>query len=140
MRLVDVNVLVNASREDAPHHRPCHARVERIVSENEPIGLSDIVLSGFMRIVTHPRVFHPPTTFAEAATFADTILTQPHCHRIVPGSRHWDIFKDLCHKTEAKGTLVMDAYLAALAIESNAEWISLDRDFSRFPGLRWTTP
>lgn len=106
----------------------------------EPLGLSDVVVSGFMRIATHPRVFHPPSTFAEAAAFADTIRNQPSFQHVGPGSRHWEIFKDLCRKTEAKGVLVMDAYLAALAIEANAEWITLDRDFSRFPGLRWTTP
>jgi hypothetical protein len=59
---------------------------------------------------------------------------------VTPGSRHWTLFLDLCRKAGAKGNLVSDAYHAALAIESGCEWITTDRDFARFPGLRWRTP
>ncbi len=57
-----------------------------------------------------------------------------------PGPRHWEIFVRLCRAVRVKGNLVQDAYLAALAIESGSEWITTDRDYSRFPGLRWRHP
>jgi predicted nucleic acid-binding protein len=72
--------------------------------------------------------------------FTDRMRNQPNCVPIAPGARHWDIFTSLCRSAGAKGNLVPDAYLAALAIESGSEWITTDRDFSRFPGLRWRHP
>jgi uncharacterized protein len=75
-----------------------------------------------------------------ALTFAAELREQPNCVIISPGPRHWDIFVDLCQKVNARGNLVPDAYLAALAIESGSEWITTDRDYARFPGLRWRHP
>ncbi len=57
-----------------------------------------------------------------------------------PGSRHWQIFSDLCRGLQARDKLVADAYQAALAIELGAEWVSTDSDFAKFPGLRWLNP
>jgi len=91
-------------------------------------------------VVTHPRVFDPPDLVAAALAFADAVRSQPGAIPVTPGDRHWAIFADLCRATEARGNLVPDAYLAALAIESGAEFITADRDFSRFPGLRWRHP
>jgi uncharacterized protein len=90
--------------------------------------------------VTHPRVFNAPTTVAEALTFVDAIRDAPNAVPVEPGSRHWDLFERLCVDAGAKGNLVADAYLAALSIESGCEWITTDRDFARFPGLRWRRP
>ena len=59
---------------------------------------------------------------------------------VVAGPRHWQIFADLCERTDAGGNRVDAAYLAALAIESGCEWITSDRDYGRFPGLRWRHP
>ncbi len=98
------------------------------------------MLSGFVRVVTHPRVFDPPDTVAAALAFADAVRSQPGVVMVAPGERHWAIFANLCRLTEARGNLVPDAYLAALAIETGAEFITADRDFSRFPGLRWRHP
>ena len=110
------------------------------VTSDEPIGLSDLVLSGFVRVATHPRIFDPPAPVDEALGFADALRSQPNTVGIAPGPRHWDIFGRLCREAGAKGNLVPDAYLAALAVESGSEWITTDRDFSRFPGLRWRHP
>lgn len=103
-------------------------------------GLSELVLSSFVRIVTHARVFPLPTPVADALGEADNLRAQPNCVLISPGPAHWEIFAGLCRKVDTKGNLVADAYLAALAIESGSEWITTDRDFSRFPGLRWRHP
>jgi uncharacterized protein len=72
--------------------------------------------------------------------FTAALRTRPNCVPIVPGPRHWDLFVSLCHRANARGNLVRDAYLAALAIESGSEWITTDRGFARYPGLRWRHP
>lgn len=110
------------------------------VGSDEPVGLSEFVLSGFVRVATHPRVFSPPAPIERALEFANALRAQPNAVVVSPGARHWEIFERLCLGAGAKGNLVADAYLAALAIESGSEWITTDRDFSRFPGLRWRHP
>jgi toxin-antitoxin system PIN domain toxin len=97
-------------------------------------------LSGFVRVATHPRIFDPPASTSAALAFADALRSQPNAVLVAPGSRHWEVFGRLCRAAGAKGNLVPDAYLAALAIESGSEWITTDRDFSRFAGLRWRHP
>jgi uncharacterized protein len=138
--LPDVNVLVYAYREDAPRHRAYRDWLEDTVNGDEAYGLADIVLSGLLRVVTHGRVFLPPSPVRHALEFAGTLRDHPNCVRVAPGPRHWEIFARLCREAGVKGNLVPDAYLAALAIESGSEWITTDRDYSRFPSLRWRHP
>jgi uncharacterized protein len=107
---------------------------------DEPVGLSDVALSGFLRVVTHPRIFNAPDPIARAMEFVDEMLAHPRAMLVRPGPRHWEIFRRLCIDSGARGNLVPDAYLAALAIESGSEFITTDRDFARFPGLRWRHP
>ncbi len=140
MILLDVNVLVYAFRADSPRHREYHDWLTGRVERREAFGLSEIVLSGALRVLTHPRVFNPPTPIDRAIEFVDALRGQPNCVLIAPGARHWEIFRELCEKASAKGNLVADAYLAALAIEHGCEWITTDRDFARFRGLRWSHP
>jgi toxin-antitoxin system PIN domain toxin len=140
MLLVDVNVLVYAHRADAPDHAAYKAWLEAMIDSEPKFGMSDLVLSGFLRIVTSPRIFISPTPLAIALAYASALRDAPSCVSIAPGPRHWEIFADLCQRAGAKGNLVPDAYLAALAIESGSEWITTDRDFSRFPKLRWRHP
>jgi uncharacterized protein len=103
-------------------------------------GLSDLVLSGFVRVVTHPKVFTKPSSIAKAIEFTEQLRGQPNCVPVFPGPRHWDIFRALCVDGGVRGNLVPDAFLAAMAIESGCEWITTDRDFARFKGLRWRHP
>ena len=140
MQLVDVNVLVYAHREDTPDHRRYRSWLEAWLNSDAAFGTSDLVLSGFVRIVTHPRVFNKPTPTKLALRFVGEIRSRPNCVPVAAGPRHWDIFVRLCEGARVKGNLVPDAYLAALAIESGSEWISSDRDFSRFSGLKWRHP
>jgi len=140
MRLVDVNVLVYAHRLDAVRHQEYADWLRGLLAGQEPYGVSDLVLSGFLRIVTNPKVFKQPTPMDTGLAFAQLLRTQPNCVPVEPGPRHWDIFTGLCRTAAVKGNLVPDAYLAALAIESGSEWVTTDRDFSRFPGLRWRPP
>jgi uncharacterized protein len=140
MRLVDVNVLVYAHRLDAHRHQDYADWLRDLLAGQEPYGVSDLVLGGFLRVVTNPKVFKQPTPMETALGFTELLRTQPNGVPVEPGQRHWDIFTGLCRTAGVKGNLVPDAYLAALAIESGGEWITTDREFSRFPGLRWRHP
>ena len=123
MVLLNVNVLVYAFRPDAQRHEDYAAYVQELARGPSAFGLADIVCSGFVRIVTHPRIFTPPAYAGEALESPEALRTQPNCVVISPGARHWRIFTELCATTNAKGNLVADAYLAALALESGSEWV-----------------
>jgi toxin-antitoxin system PIN domain toxin len=138
--LPDVNVLVYAHREDVAEHKFYLAWLEAVVNGVEAFGLSELVLSGFLRVVTHPMVFRVPSSLKDAMTFTEQLRSQPNAVLIRPGVRHWEIFCRLCNQAGAKGNLIPDAFFAALAIEHGCEWITTDRDFSRFNGLRWRHP
>lgn len=140
MILIDVNVLVYAHREDASEHSRYRDWLQGVLGSDMSYAISELVLSGFVRVVTHPGVFSPPSTLRDALAFSDAVRNQPNCMVIGPGRRHWDIFTRLCLEADVRGNLVPDAYFAALAIESGSEWVTTDRDFARFPGLRWHHP
>jgi toxin-antitoxin system PIN domain toxin len=140
MILLDVNVLVYAYREEAEHHSEYLRFLESALDGVYTVGLSELVLSGTLRILTHPKIFSPPTPLAKAIEFVQTLRNHPNVALISPGDRHWDLFTGLCRSSDARGNLVSDAYHAALAIESGCEWITTDRDFARFPTLRWRHP
>lgn len=111
-----------------------------VLESDSAYGMSDLVLSAFLRIVTHPRIFREPTPLETAFSFVTEVRDRPNCVLISPGERHWEIFTNLCNAVDARGNLISDAYLAAIAIESGTEWITTDRDYARFPGLRWRHP
>ena len=140
MVLLDVNVLIYAHREDAPRHQEHLTWLKALIQSEHPYGLSDLVLSGFLRIVTHPSVFNPPSSMDKALAFTQELRDQPNCTIINPGPRHWEIFSRFCRTSSIKGNLVPDAFLAALVIESGSEWVTTDRDYHRFPGLRVRHP
>jgi uncharacterized protein len=138
--LPDVNILVHAFRSDTPDHPLCRAWLENVVNGDARFGMALQVLSGMIRITTHPKVFVRPSSLNEAFRFCSAILDQPHCVIIQPWEHHWSIFKRLCTEVDARGNLVPDAWFAALAIESGSEWVTLDHDYARFPGLNWRLP
>jgi uncharacterized protein len=140
MILIDVNVLVYAKRQDSPNHTKFRTWVEEILLSDSIVGVSDVVLSGVVRVLTHPRIFKEPTEIDEAVEYVNRLRDHSGCVLVFPGERHWEIFTRLCKSVGAKGNLVSDAYFAALAIESGSEWITADHDFARFPGLRWRHP
>jgi toxin-antitoxin system PIN domain toxin len=138
--LPDVNVLVFAHRKDTAHHDAARRWVEEMIRSDRGYGMSELVVAAFIRIVTHPRVFNPPSPLAAALAFAGEVMTPAHAVRIAPGVRHWEIFVRLCRESNAKGSHIADAYLAALAIESGCDWVSTDGDYARFNGLVWVRP
>jgi len=140
MMLADTSVLVYAFNTSAERHLEYKAWAEAMVNGPEPYGVADFALTGLVRVVTDPRIFRLPAPLARALEFASEIRGQPHAEVVGPGRQFWEIFADLCQKTDAVGKLVPDAYLAALAVERGCELITADRDFRRFPGLRWRHP
>jgi toxin-antitoxin system PIN domain toxin len=140
MMLADVNVLIYAFRKDVPQHAICREWLERVVLDEARFGVSPLVLGAVVRITTQPRAYQVPSTLEEAFGFCEDILSQPHCQIVEPGERHWGIFKRLCIETDTRGARVTDAWYAALAIECGCEWITMDRDYARFPGLKWSVP
>lgn len=140
MILPDVNILVHAFRSDTPDHAMCRIWLDGIINGDTRYGMAPQVLSGVIRITTHPKVFAEPSRLDEVLRFCDLLIAQPHCMVVQPGERHWDIFKRLCAEADARGNLVPDAWFAALAIEAGCEWITLDHDYARFSGLQWRLP
>ncbi|MBA3282041.1 MAG: type II toxin-antitoxin system VapC family toxin [Acidimicrobiia bacterium] len=140
MILPDVNVFVAAHRNDLPAHDRHLSWLRAELASGRAFGLSELALAAMVRIVTNRRVFVDPSSTEQALTFCGELLGHPATVTVRPGSRHWPIFDELCRTTDAKANVVPDAYYAALAIEHGAEWITNDRGFSRFPGLRWRTP
>ena len=140
MILPDVNVLVYAHREECERHEEYRRWLENLWAAPSSFGISELALSSCLRIITHPRVFKTPTPLEIALRYVNQIRGQANCVVVSPGTRHWTIFCELCRSAQARGNLISDAYLAALAIECGAEWITTDRDFARFPGLTWRHP
>lgn len=139
MILVDTNLLLYAHDNDSPFHAGARDWLEHTVSE-VPVGFAWVTLLAFLRLTTSSRPMRQPYTTTEATSVMGELLQCPNVCMLQPGDRHWDILKKLVSQGQASGNLVMDAHLAALAIEHGALLCTTDRDFSRFPGLRWENP
>jgi len=138
--LPDVNVLIYAFRSDSKDHSHYKTWLEEVVNGPSAYGIAPQVLASVVRICTHSRIFPMPSTAAEVFAFCRTILEQPNATIITPGERHWSIFEELCRESRASGNLIQDAWFGALALEAGCEWITTDRDYARFPKLRWRPP
>src|SRR5680860_642094 len=104
MRCVDVNVLVYAHRPESPDHDRYLAWLDAARRADEPLGIPTLSLSGFLRVVTHPKVFREPTPVPQALAFVDVLRQAPNHLEVRPGSRHWELFADLCRTASACGT------------------------------------
>ena len=140
MMLMDVNVLVYAHREDVRDHRAYRDWLESVINTNVAYGYSDLVLSGFIRVVTHPKVFETPSSLEVAIAFAQQLRTMEHAVCLSPGSSHWDLFLRCAQSISAQGNDIADAYHAALALEWDCDWVTTDKGFRRFKGLRVRHP
>ena len=140
MILPDVNVLVLAHRADQEEHEPVRTWLEGEVNSDRPFFLADIAVAGFLRVVTNPRIYRRPTSLETAVAFVDGLVVQPTCVPVSAGARHWPILRGLLRGADARGNLVPDAHLAAIAVEHGATVATRDRGFARFPDLRWLDP
>lgn len=140
MILVDANLLLYAYHPKAEQHEKSRGWLEAVLSGTDVVGFAWLTLWAFVRISTNPRVFENPLSASEAADAVSSWLDQPVSTILQPGGRHWDILRAVARDGQAVGPLFMDAVLAAIAMEHGATLCTTDRDFARFPGLKWTNP
>jgi hypothetical protein len=140
MTIPDINLLVYAYNRADANHAPARAWWEELLNTVRPVGLPWIVASGFVRVMTHPRVLENPMPVAMATRQVRLWLEQPSVVVVEPGKRFPELFLGFLDRLGTGGNLTTDAYLAALAVEHQAELNSNDSDFSRFSGLRWRNP
>jgi hypothetical protein len=138
--LVDANLLIYAYHPQSEQHEASRAWLERVLSGSDLVRFAWLTLWAFLRISTNPRVFERPLTTPEAEAAVVSWLSQPPAGILEPGDRHWDILRRLMREGQTAGPLIMDAVIAAIALEHGAILQTTDRDFSRFPGLKWTNP
>ena len=139
MILPDINLLVYAYNEDAPHHARAKDWWEDCLSGTEPLALPWAVVLGFVRLMSNRRVLVQPMSAPEAIGHCRSWLLQPHTRVAQPGPAHMDLLAGLL-ASHVSSNLVTDAHLAALAIEHQAQLHSNDSDFARFSGLAWRNP
>lgn len=138
MDLPDVNICLAAFREDHPDHQRCRQWLTAAAASGRRLGMSPQVLSAVVRISTQGAFMGGmPSLLEDALAFGDRVLGHPGVHHVQPGSGHWTLFASLCLSAHAKGRLAADAWFAALAMEHDCTWITLDADYGRISGLRW---
>lgn len=140
MILPDVNVLVYAHRDDVAQHGGYATWLAQTAEGNEAFALTSSSTAGFVRIVTHPRIFEEPSATDVAISFVEALAASPVCRWLEPGERWWSIFAGLCTRAGGRGNLVPDAHLAAVAVEHGCRLATADHGFARFPDLQWFHP
>jgi uncharacterized protein len=140
MILIDANLLLYAYHPRAEQHIASRTWLEKVLAGPELVRFAWLTLWAFLRIGTSHRVFEHPLSAREAAGVVSSWLAAPAAGVLDPGERHWEILKELMEVGQTTGALVMDAVLAAIALEHGATLYTTDRDFMRFPKLRWTNP
>ncbi|MBN1944678.1 MAG: PIN domain-containing protein [Bradymonadales bacterium] len=136
MIAVDTNILVHADRMELPLHRQAFTRLRELAEGNVAWALPIFCVGEFVRVVSHPRLFNPPTPAVEAFDQIDALLHSPSVRLLRPGNRFLPLFRQLVDESGVQGNLVFDAQIAALCLEHGAtRLLSEDRDFARFPGL-----
>jgi hypothetical protein len=138
--LVDANLLLYAYHPRAEQHEASRIWLEATLSGSALVRFAWLTVWAFLRIATNPRAFARPLSASEAEAVVSSWLAQPSAGILEPGERHWDILRGLMREGQATGPLVMDAVIAAIAVEHGATLCTTDRDFARFSGLKWANP
>jgi len=137
---VDTNVLIHAHRSESAWHRAARARLVSLAEGPARWGLPVFCVAEFMRVVTHGRVFNPPSSVSQAAGFIENLVAAPTCELVRPGSEFLDLLMETARQSDARGNLMFDAQIAALCWEHGIDTVlTNDRDFERFVGLRVET-
>lgn len=140
MILVDVNLLIYAHDVRSQFHDAARSWCSEILAAPKPVGLAWATILAFLRITTSSRALSSPLLVSEAIAVIEDLLQRPPVVVLQPGERHWPILRHLLTAGQSSGNLSSDAHLAALAMEHGAVLCTTDRDFARFPGLRWENP
>lgn len=137
MIAVDTNVLLYADREETPQHRSALRAIRRLAEGHEAWAIPIQCVGEFLRVVSHDRVYRPPTPIGDALASIESLLASPSARVLVPGSRYLRVLRDVIERSGARGNLVFDAQIAAVCLEHGATTLlTEDRDFTRFEGLR----
>jgi hypothetical protein len=136
----DLNLLIHAYNSESPRHVAARSWWESLLNGTSPVGLTWVVILGFVRITTHRTILEHPLSAVAACSHARSWLIQPQVGILHPGDRHVEILFGFLESIGSAGNLTTDAHLAAVAVEYQAELHTTDADFSRFPGLRWINP
>jgi uncharacterized protein len=140
VNLADVNVLVGAAQTSARHHLHCKKWLENELDSGRPFAVAPLAMAAMARVTTNPKAFNPPLSLNDAMRFAGFVLGNSNCRIVEAGPSHWTIFESLCRAADATHNLITDAWYAALAIEHDCTFVTLDRGFARFPGLKKSSP
>jgi toxin-antitoxin system PIN domain toxin len=140
MILIDANLLLYAYNASSEHHREAKTWLQEVLSKPEQVRLAWITVIAFLRISTNPRAFPRPLSIKDSLGIMTELLSLSNVHVLDPTDRHFEILTTLLPTAQASGPLVTDGHLAALAIEHGALLCSTDRDFARFPELRFVNP
>lgn len=140
MILVDLTILLSAVNTRAPRHKAARTWWEDLLNGTEDVGLSWLVVLGFIRLTTHPKVMPEPLLLADAVSIVDGWLARPNVKLLQVTGQHWNLLQNMLFAVGHGTALTMDAHLACLAIEHDAEIAATDEDFAHFPGLKWHNP
>ncbi len=140
MKLLDVNVVLAASRDDHPHFQIARPYLDRLLAAGDRFSVTDLVAGSYLRVATNRRIFVPPTPVDQAFGYLRALRAQPAHLLVGPGPAHLELLERIASTADALGDLMPDAQLAAVAIEHACEIVSFDRDFARFGDLRWSLP
>jgi len=140
MIVIDVNLLIYAYDTTTPSHAEAKAWIEEVFSSSDAIGLPWQNIAAFIHVLTYPGLHGERFSRDQVLFIVDQWLAMPHMRALAPGERHWSLFREMLIKGDARGKLTSDAALAALTIEYGGVLHTTDRDFARFPGLRWKNP
>jgi toxin-antitoxin system PIN domain toxin len=134
---VDTNILIHADRVELPLHRLALAALKRLAEGSEAWAIPVFCIGEFLRVVSHPRVFDPPTPVEEAWASVNALLESPAVRLLTPGASYIALLGEQLKATDVKGNLVFDAQIAAVCLEHGARTLlTEDRDFARFRGIR----
>lgn len=138
--MLDANILLYAYDSASSRHAKARKWIEQAFSQPAPVGLPWQSVSAFLRIMTNTRLPGQRFTLEEAVQIVDRWLEQPNVRLLAPGDEHWPLLRRMIVEGQAPGALITDAQLAALTTEYGGVLHTTDRDFARFPGLKWINP
>lgn len=140
MLLLDVNVVIASHRADHPQHELTIGWLDAIVAARETFAIPNGVWASFLRLVTSGRAFPEPSPLNDAFAHIDAFRAHPSHRSLEPGPLHMSSLRRVCEDADARGDLVADAVLAAIALEHGCAIASFDRDFTRFAAVRHVVP
>ena len=140
MNVLDANILLYAYDTKSPRHPQARAWLERAFSESQLVGLPWQSIAAFLRVMTNVKLPGDRYSPEEASQVVDEWLEQPNVRLLLPGPGHWPLLRQMIVEGQVRGSMISDAEIAAITVEHGGLLHTADRDFTRFPSLRWTNP